>query len=220
MVFWLGILTGGLFIWFAIKIGFYEMLAMLFNIVISIYAAIFLSPVILDIIPEARDIPCCNALAMAVLAVGTFFILYGITYVFLTGQFKVSFPKLFDILFAGVLGFLAGFLVLSFAAFVITITPISQNRFVRQVGFNRQSQRANISYLCWWCDLVNSIVSSPDTKITSKEAIEQLLGGAQQKDENTEQDESNKPISPDNTETNFREESRPAPSPEAGSKDT
>ncbi|MHC4726569.1 MAG: CvpA family protein [Planctomycetota bacterium] len=179
MVFWLGILTGGLFIWFAIKIGFYEMLAMLFNIVISIYVAIFLAPVILETVPEAGDIPCCNAFAMAVLGIGTFFILYGITYVFLTGQFKVSFPKLFDILFTGVLGFLAGFLVLSFAALVITITPISQNRYVKQVGFDRNSQQANISYICWWCDLVNSIVSSPDTKITSKQAVEHLLSDTQ-----------------------------------------
>jgi uncharacterized membrane protein required for colicin V production len=175
MVFWLGILTGGLFTWFAIKIGFYEMWAMLFNIVISVYTAIFLTPVILNIIPEASDIPCCHALALTVLGAGTFCILFGITYVFLTGQFKVSFPKSFDILFAGLLGFLAGFLVLSFAALVITITPLSENRFVRQVGFNRNSQQANISYICWWCDLVNSIVSSPDSKITSKQAVEYLL---------------------------------------------
>ncbi len=181
MVFWLGILTGGLFIWFAMKIGFYEMLAMFFNIVISIYVAIFLRAVILDIVPEAGDISCSNALAMAVLAIGTFFILYGITYVFLTGQFKISFPKSFDILLAGILGFLAGFLVLSFAALVITITPISQNRFVKQVGLNRNSQQANISYICWWCDMVNSIVSSPDTKITSKQAVEHLLSETQSK---------------------------------------
>jgi len=175
MVFWLGILTGGLFVWFAMKIGFYEMLAMFFNVVISIYAAIFLSPVILDIIPEAGDIPCSNALAVAVLGVGTFFILYGITYVFLTGQFKVSFPKSFDVLFAGVVGFLTGFLVLSFAAFVITITPISQNRFVRQIGLNRNSEQANILYICFWCDSVNSIISAPDNKITSKQAVENLF---------------------------------------------
>ncbi len=94
MVFWLGILTGGLFIWFAMKIGFYEMLAMFFNILISIYVAIFLTPVILDIVPAASETQYCNTLALVVIAAGTFFILYGITYVFLTGQFKVSFPKL------------------------------------------------------------------------------------------------------------------------------
>ncbi len=179
MVFWLGILTGGLFIWFAIKIGFYEMWAMLFNIVISIYVAIFLTPVILDIVPEAGDISFCNSFAIVVLAIGTFFILYGITYVFLTGQFNVSFPKIFDILFTGILGFLTGFLVLSFAALVITITPISQNRFVKQIGLNRTSQQANISYICFWCDSVNSIVSAPDSKITSKQAVEHFLSETQ-----------------------------------------
>ena len=199
MVFWLGILTGGLSVWLAMKIGFYEMLAMLFNIVISIYVAMFLTPIILDIIPEARDIPCSNALALAVLGVGTFFILYGITYVFLTGQFKVSFPKSFDILLAGILGFLAGFLVLSFAAFVITITPISQNHFVRQIGLNRNSQQANISYICFWCDLVNSIVSSPDSKITSKQAVEHLLSETQSKtpEKEAEQTTLSAPIEPD-----------------------
>lgn len=179
MVFWLGILCGGLFIWFAIKIGFFEMWALLFNIVISIYVAIFLTPVILEIIPEAGDIPCCNAFALGVLAGGTFLILYGITYVFLTGQFKVAFPKLFDILFTGILGFLAGFLVLSFAALVIAITPISQNRFVKQIGFNRESQQANISYICLWCDLVNTAVFAPDTKITSEEAVGRLFSDVQ-----------------------------------------
>ncbi len=201
MVFWLGILTGGLFIWFAMKIGFYEMLAMFLNIVISIYVAIFLTPVILDIIPEAGDIPCSNALALAVLGVGTFFVLYGITWVFLTGQFKVSFPKSFDILVASVLGFLTGFLVLSFAALVITITPISQNRFVRQIGLNRDSQQANISYICFWCDLVNSIVSSPDSKITSKQAVENILRETQSKAPEKEagQTTTSTPVEPDDS---------------------
>jgi hypothetical protein len=180
MVFWAGILAGGLFIWIAVRIGFYETWAMLFNAIISIYVAIFLTPTILELVPEAGDMPCCNALGLIVLGVGTYLILYGITYIFITGQFKVSFPKVFEILIAGLLGFLAGFLVLSFIALIITTTPISRNRILSQLGFNRQSLRANTSYICWWCDVVNSIVSSPDKKITSEQAIEKLLNGTQQ----------------------------------------
>ncbi len=213
MVFWAGILVGGLFIWFAVKIGFYEMWATFFNIVISIYIAIFLRPVILDVVPEAKNMPCCNALALSVLAIGTYLILYGITYIFLTGQFKVSFPKIFDILLAGVLGFLSGFLVLSFIALIITTTPISQNRFVRQLGLSRNSQQANITYICWWCDLVNSIVSSPDTKITSKQAIEQLLNSAQQKDLDTTDQETglNSPVETNGPKTSINEENKTGP---------
>ena len=213
MVFWAGILVGGLFIWITVKIGFYEMWATLFNIVISIYVAIFLTPVILDIVPEAGDMPCCNALALLVLAIGTYLILYGITYIFLTGQFKVSFPKIFDILFTGVLGFLAGSLVLSFIALLITTTPISQNRFVRQLGLNRNSQQANITYICWWCDLLNSIVSSPDTKITSEQAIEQLLNSTQQKERDKTDQETglNSPVETNGPKTNINEENKTGP---------
>ncbi len=213
MVFWAGILVGGLFIWFAVKIGFYEMWATLFNIVISIYIAIFLSPIILDVVPEAKNMPCCNALALLVSAIGTYLILYGITNIFLTGQFKVSFPKIFDILFTGVLGFLAGFLVLSFIALLITTTPISKNRFVSQAGFNKQSQQTNISYICWWCDLVNSIVSSPDTKITCEQAIEHLLNSTQQKDRDKTDQETglNSPVETNDPQTSINEEIKTDP---------
>lgn len=202
MVFWVSILAGGLFAWVAIKIGFYDMWAMLFNIVISVYAAIFLTPVIVDIIPAAGDTSYGNAMTLAATAIGTFLILHGISYIFLTGQFRVSFPRVFDILFTGLLGFLAGVLISSFAALMVTATPISQNRFASEAGFNRRSQQANISYICWWCDLVNSIVSSPDTEITSEQNINQLLSAAQPKaprktDEEIEQD---KPTGPNSIE--------------------
>lgn len=179
MIFLAGILVGGLFVWIAVKIGFYETLALLFNIVISIYVAIFTAPIIKDIVPEAGEIPCCEALSLIVISGGTFLILYGITYIFLTGQFKVTFPIFFDILFAGALGFLTGFLVLSFAAFIITVTPLSQNKFVSSIGFNKQSQQTNLSNICWWCDKVHSIVSVPDVQTTCQMNINLLLSCAQ-----------------------------------------
>ncbi|MGD8786321.1 MAG: CvpA family protein [Phycisphaerales bacterium] len=183
MVFWAGILAGGFFIWIAVKIGFYETFAILFNIVISIYVAIFLTPIILDIVPAAGETQFCNALALIVIAAGTFLILFGLTYILLTSQYKVSFPKIFDILFSGALGFLTGFLILSFIVFIITVTPISQNRFVKQIGLDRKSQQANISYICWWCDLVNRFVSSPESKITTEEAIDKLINCVQIKEQ-------------------------------------
>lgn len=213
MVFWAGILAGGLFTWLAIKIGFYETWAMLFNIVISIYIAVFLTPVIIDIIPAAGDTAYGNALTITAVAIGVFLILYGITYTLFTGQFKVPFPKIFDNLFAGLLGFLAGFFVLSFAAFIIILTPLSHNRLISELGLNRQSQQANLSYICWWCDLVNSIVSSPGYEITGEQAVNQLLNDAQSKarDKTLKQAQPDKSVGTDDTETNIREESKPAP---------
>ncbi|MHC4430730.1 MAG: CvpA family protein [Planctomycetota bacterium] len=195
MVFWASILAGGFFAWLAIRMGFYETWTMLFNIVISVYTAVFLAPAIADIAPAAGDTAYGTALSLAVTATGVFLILHGISYVFLTGQFKVSFAKVFDLVLAGVLGFLAGCLVFSFAAFVIAATPISQNSVANRLGFNGRSQRSNMAYICWWCDAVDLVASSPGRTTTSKQILDELLGSAQweTKDEAEEQTEPNEP---------------------------
>ena len=185
MIFWACILVGGLFAWLAIRIGFFESLALLFNIVISIYVAIFLTPFILEKFSSAGETYCGNILALVFIATGTFLILYGITYVFLTGQFKVSFYKLFEIIFAGFLGFLTGFLVASFAALIITASPLSRNSLISKIGFNKVSLRDNISYICWFSDSVNQVVSLPDNDVTSGQIIDELLENAFQKEQDT-----------------------------------
>ena len=118
-------------------------------------------------------------MTLAAIAIGAFLILHGTTYALITGQANVSFPKIFDTVLAGVLGFLAGFLVLSFAALLVCAAPISQNKFLNKAGFGKQSQQANISYICWWCDLVNTIVSARDNQVTSEQVVDELLSVTQ-----------------------------------------
>jgi len=180
MMFWLGILVGGVFAWFGVKKGFYELWIMLFNIVISIYLAVFLRPAVAGIVPFG-DTSFGGVLTMLAIAVACFLILHGVSFVFLTGQFTIPFPKIFDTLGAGLVGFLTGFLVWSFASFLIAITPVSQIEFIKEIGFGSQFRQINIPYLCWWCNLVNSAVSSPDSTCTTEQAIEGLLKDADEK---------------------------------------
>ena len=182
MVFWLGILVGGLFVWFTIKMmGFYETWAMLFNIVVSIYLGIFLRPVIADAIPAAGNTPYSNAMTVVATAIAFFAILHGISFVFFTSQFSVSFPKVLDVLGTGFLGFLTGLLVWSFAALLICITPISQNEFVKSMDFKNQVEQANIPYVYWFCYLVNDIVSSSDDEVCCEEMVAELLKSVEEK---------------------------------------
>lgn len=180
MIFWLSIIAGGVFAFIAIRIGFYEMWAMLFNIVISIYLAVFLRPAVQNI-AAVGDTLYSNALTMLVIAVVSFLVLHGVSYVFLTGQFSIPFPKIFDTLGTGVLGFLAGFLVWSFLSFLIGITPISQISIVKEIGFGGQFQRTNVPYLCWWCNLVNGVVSSRGSSYTTEQAVNGLLEKAEKR---------------------------------------
>jgi hypothetical protein len=194
--------------------GFYETWALTFNIVIAIDVAVFLAPVILDIVPAAGETSYANALALAATAVGTFLLLHGITYILFTSQFRIPLPKLFDVLFAGLLGFLAGFLVSSFAAVIVAAMPISRNQFLSDMGLNVESQQANISYISWWCDVVNFVASSPDNKITGRQAILQLLEVTKPEHQNDtpKRIDPNEPIQPRDIKTDVRVEKQPSPS--------
>ena len=180
MVFWVGILVGGLFAYFAIKKGFYEMWALGFNIIISIYLAVFLGPVVANIIPTGTAV-YSKALTVLATAVACFLILHGISYTLITGQFSISFPKIVDVVGAGLFGFLIGFLVWSFVSLLIMTTPITKNTFVKEIGFDTHAQQTNISYVSWWCNKVNKIVSSTNGEQTPQEAIGWLLESSKPK---------------------------------------
>jgi hypothetical protein len=189
---------------------------MFFNIVISVYVAVFLTPVIADAVPAAGETTYGHALTLIATAAGILVILYAISHTFLTSRFSVSFPKICENLLAGLLGFLAGFLVFSFAAFLICLTPIREHAFVNKVGLDTPSQQANISYICWWCDLVNAVVSSEDNELTGKQAFRELLKRAQPtaSPATDRHAEPYKPVESNNPGTSTGEENRLAPPPD------
>jgi hypothetical protein len=176
MVFWIAILTGVLFVWLAVRLRFYSTWVLLFNVLVSVYVAIFLTPAVIGFAPLSGQAASCGvALSMIVLGGGCFAILHGLSFVFLTGQFNIPFPRIFDVLFSGLLGFVAGFLVLSFVAIVLTTTPLAQNKVVSSIGFNRQSQRANILCLSWCCDLIHAVARFEGGNDTTEAAIDRLM---------------------------------------------
>jgi len=201
MIFWAGILVGACFAYFTSKIGFYQTWAMVFNIVVSIYLAIFLTPVIADAIPAATDTAYGYALILTAIAIGSLVILQGITYTLFTGQFSVTFPKVFNSVGGGILGFLAGFLVWSFLAVVVSTTPASANSVAQTIGFGRKVEQTNVPYISWWCNLVNTMTASEDSN-TPQEIINALLAGGEKKraDKGIRRGGPNKPTEPNSTQ--------------------
>ncbi|HNS22896.1 MAG TPA: CvpA family protein [Sedimentisphaerales bacterium] len=174
MLFWIAILTGALFIWLAVRMGFYEMWALLFNLIVSIYVSIFLAPLMAESVPMPGKASWCMALSMIVLAGGCFALLHGLSWVFLTGQFKVQFPNLFDVVLSGALGFVAGFLILSFAALTLSTTPVVQRKIVSTLGLGREAQQANIAGVAYCCDFIHGLVGFGDTH-TTRTAVTRLF---------------------------------------------
>lgn len=195
MAFWTGILVGGFFAWLAVRKGFYETWTLLFNVVISIYVSVLLAPVIAESIPAAGDTAYGNALTLTAVAAGTFLILHGISYTLFTGRFAVTFPNIFDNIGAGILGFLAGFLIWSFVALLISATPIGQKDTARTIGFGRKIEQSNGAYISWWCNRVGTVASPKGRRHSAREAVSWLLDKAEEKgrDKPPEQPEPNKP---------------------------
>lgn len=181
MAFWIGILFSGAFAWLAIKLRLYQTWALAFNIIISIYLAIYLQPIIGNISAFGDDTPYSNALTMIVIASVSFLILQGISYIFLTGQFNVSFPKVVDSIGAGLMGFLAGFLVWSFLSLLLYITPASQNTILKGIGFTDKFQLTSMSYISRFCNLVNAAVSSQHDESSTEQTIRKLLKNSELK---------------------------------------
>lgn len=186
MIFWIAILVGALFAWLGVRVGFYETWGLLFGSIISIYVAIFLAPQVAAFAADSGKASAYStALGLIVLAGGCFAILYGLSYVFLTGQFKVAFPETFDILLAGGLGFLTGFLILSFVALVVMTTPLGQHEAVESLGLDLEAEGANIGWMAWCCDLIHSVVGRAGENEATEAAIRRLLESGREAEPDT-----------------------------------
>lgn len=175
MLFWVGILVAAGCAWYAVKIGFYEIWAIFFNLAVSVFLSIFLRSTITDIVPAASEGPYGDAITLVAIAVGAFAILQGVTYVFLTSQFKFSFPKAIDILGAGVLGFLGGFLLWSFACLLICVTPIAANSTVKSIGLETQFEQSGKPALCRCGNFINWFAASDSDMSSTQIIIDSLL---------------------------------------------
>jgi len=155
----IGIVVGLIFAWMAIRVGLYVAWSAMFNLVISIYIAISLGPVVAGKMPLAGSLGASIVLIGLVAAV--FAVLQGSCYLFITSQYEMSFPKLFDSISSGIIGFLAGMLLVSFLNI-----PADLIRY--RDDYNKNSQSANSSYLNFWYDSMHWLVGKKDNVETEK----------------------------------------------------
>jgi len=175
MLFWIGILLAIIAGYISLRRGFYEMWGITFNLIISLYITIFAGPMFAKYVPAASSTTYGNLFFIAACAIGCFLVLHGISYLLITSQLHISFPKIFDVLGAGGLGILVGFLVWNFVWLLIYATPISENALVRDIGFDSQFQQNNKTVIVQVCEPLNNLVSFSETQISTEDAIERLL---------------------------------------------
>ncbi|MHC4754001.1 MAG: CvpA family protein [Planctomycetota bacterium] len=173
----IGILIGLFAAWLASKVGFFDTLTVLFNMITAAYTAIFLRSTVVGLLDLGQG-GYSTVIALVAVGGGTFAILYGISFLLITGQFKVTFPKIMDISLGSITGFLMGLLIWSFIALVICAAPFSQSGTIKAIGFD--SEKMSFSYISFWGDFVNTFAGSSDNDKSTKEMIGQIFSEIQE----------------------------------------
>lgn len=178
MAFWLAVFLGALFSWIAVQVGFYAAWILFFNLLVATYMAVFLTPLAVASIPAATTMSYGYGLAMLSIGIMTLAIMYGLSFACLSGRLYMPMAKAFDNVGAGILGFFSGFLVWSFVAMAVSLTPLADLGFCQTIGFNATSQTTNRGYVCWWCNRFHDLVSVAHSTQTSQDAVAALLNKA------------------------------------------
>jgi uncharacterized protein (DUF2147 family) len=141
--------------------------------------AVFLTSTAIAQVPAANSIPFAlgYALTFVFIALATFLLGYAVCYSCVSGRICVECPKAVDTAAAGLLGFLAGFLLTSLAVIAFYLTPLTQLEYVKSAGVETVVPTTNTSYVCWWCNVLHWFVSSPSAK-TPTESLNALFDAA------------------------------------------
>jgi len=173
----IGIVIGLSFAYYGFKRGFFEMWGNFFNLLIAVYLALFLKPVITEHISGAGDTWIGIFLTVFLTGLVVFFILYGISYIAF-GQFEIELPKFIDISIGALTGFLGGLLIWSCLIFLFSITPLSHNKFAQNIGLAEYSIDHKTTYMCFWGDSINFFAASNDAGRSTKEVLDDILKSA------------------------------------------
>ncbi len=163
MAFWLLVLfaSGSAFLAFK-KSDFYRMWAMVFNIFIAIYLGIMLSPWIVSMIPTGTEgMQYQKAACVVCVAVLVFGLLQAITVNFITTDCEIGFPKLFDSIGSGVLGFFGGLTVSAFLLLLISLLPFSEAPIVKSITGKETAERLAAKPIVALCNFVTAISIQP-----------------------------------------------------------
>lgn len=173
MIILVGIIAGLIFAWVAIRIGLYVTWSVMFNLVVSIYIAISLGPIIADKLPLEGSFGA--AVILVGLAAAVFAVLQGACYLFITSQYEMFFPKLFDSITSGIIGFLAGMLIVSFLSLPLGI--MAQGLSAKD-SHKESSQLGNSACLGFWYNAMDSLVGTKENSQPEK-LIAELIKNTQ-----------------------------------------
>ena len=168
MMFWIAILTGVIFVVIGIRKKFCLMWVTFFNIMVTIYSSIMLTPTIIGLFPNIKDIGYNRAICVLGVGAIVFAILHAITNYYFIDIDKISFPEIPGKIGAGILGFISGYFMCSFVLFVICITPFPEYPFVKNVFGEKNIAPTAAKTVDKVCNFVGAISLQVDNSTNAK----------------------------------------------------
>lgn len=146
------------------RAGFVSMWTMLFNVLISIYISIMLSPTIIGLLPSLNTSDYYRAMCLLGIAIFVFAVAHNILSMYLPEVFSVAVPKLFDGWIAGIAGFFVGFFVSSFIIFIFAVTPLSRTSVIKKISPEETLGQAVSSPVLGACKIVSELSLQGDKR--------------------------------------------------------
>ncbi len=171
MVFWFTILVGIIAAWKGRKIRFYSAWALLFNILVSMYLGVMLTPVLIGMITDQSVSYYHCATGVAGIATIAFIILHTFTTTVLIVDVEICFPRMFDGVGSAILTFLSGYLVCNFVILVICIMPFTKKPTVENFIEQADLTAVAVPSVAVACDFVGNMSMQ-----CNDDAVAQVVG--------------------------------------------
>jgi hypothetical protein len=153
------IIVGILLAFVCVKKGIFPSWAIFVNVVIAVYAAVMSAPYFLKMISGggvADDFSYHVVVAMVTTAGMIFAVLQIIATIFITGNYVVTFPKIFGHIASGVFGFAAGKIIASFLILILCITPLAAKPAMARFNLRSEEPAKELTSLIYMCNFMSS----------------------------------------------------------------
>ena len=156
--------------------AWYPSWAFSFNILVSVYTSIMITPQIVDNVPFIRVYLSNFSYSVFALisAAVVFAAMQLLTFKFFTSAYVISFPKILNTIGSAILGFLTGCVITGFLFFLINITPLSDFSAVRSFTQDRKISGRTNNVMLTACNFVHNISLQPCPTAIDKQ-MEKIL---------------------------------------------
>jgi hypothetical protein len=155
MIFWLLLLIGCFFAWFGFRLRLYVSWIIFFNLVISIYAGIMVTPWLVGSISELQRSPYSTIALMVVIPVVLMIFLSFIARSFFMDRLDITFPARIELIFSALTGFLTGYLASAYLITVISFLPILKGGKIDSFTSKNGKNPSYIQAVKMTCSIVN-----------------------------------------------------------------